>query len=241
MQRKALAALATLLAGLALGACGGGEETATTAPAAGGGTADPGEVQRRADQIEEERRGQGAGEPDPRQPGPDARPGGGGDGASSGPSSPGGHRDSGGGAAQFNRGKGGDNSIQEFGQEAGGSEMARAAAVLHAYLDARAERRWDDACSYLSAEAVAAIEQFATAFPQSQDVESCPEVLGALSGKVADRVLRESARADVGSLRAQGGRGFLLYHGAGGFDYAIAVVEEGGGWKLAAPEATPLP
>lgn len=248
MQRKALvhrslfAALATVFAALALSACGGGgEETDTTAPAAGGAAGDPAEVQQRADQVKEERRGQGADKPDPRQPEPDARPGGGEDGGSPHRPSPRNHQDSGGGAGQFSGGKGGDDSIQEFGQEASGSEMASAAAVLHAYLDARAERRWDDACSYLSAEAVAGIEQFAAAFAESEDIEGCPDVLGALSGKASDRALREAAQADVGSLRAQGGRGFLLYHGAGGVDYAIAVAEEGGEWKLASPEATPLP
>jgi hypothetical protein len=247
MQRKALvrqsflAALATVFAALALGACGGGEDTGTTAPTAGGASGDPGEVQQRADQIKEERRGKGADESDQQQPEPAAPSGSGEDGGSPEPPSPSSHQDSGGGAAQFSGGKGGDNSIQEFGQEASGSEMARAAAVLHAYLGARADRRWDDACSYLSAEAVAGIEQFAAAFAESEDVEGCPDVLGALTGKAGDKALREGAQADVGSLRAQGGRGFLLYHGAQGVDYAIAVVEEGGDWKLAAPEATPLP
>lgn len=240
MHRKAIAALATLLAALALGACGGGEETDSTGPTAGGASGDPAEVQERAEQINEERQDQAADKPDPQQPEPSARGKSGEDGGSPDPASPSSHHDSGGGAAQFSGGKGGDDSIQEFGQEASSAEMALAASTLHAYLDARAERRWDDACSYLSAEAVAGIEQFAAAFAQEQGIEGCADVLGALSGKASDQALREGAQADVGSLRAQGGRGFLLYHGAHGVDYAIAVAEEGGEWKLASPEATPL-
>lgn len=241
MQRKAIAALATALAALALGACGGGDESDTTSTPAGVASGDPTGIQQRANEIREERRRQGADEPAAQQPEPNARRAGNGGGGASDPATPNDHQDSGGGAAQFSGGKGGDDSIQEFGQEASGSEMARAAAVLHAYLDARAARRWDDACSHLSAEAVAGIEQFAAAYGQEQDVEGCPEVLGVLSEKTSDEALREGAQADVGSLRAQGGRGFLLYHGARGVDYAMAVVEEGGEWKLATPEATPLP
>jgi hypothetical protein len=241
VRQSLLAVLATIFAALALGACGGGEETDTTAATAGGASGDPAEVQERADQIKEERRDQAADKPDPQQPEPGARAKGGEDRGSSDPSSPNSHQDSGGGAAQFSGGKGGDDSIQEFGQEAGGSELTQAAAVLHAYLDARADRRWDDACAQLSAEAVAGIEQFAAAFAENEGIEGCPDVLGALSGKAGDRALREAAQADVGSLRARGGRGFLLYHGARGVDYAIAVAEEGGEWKLASPEATPLP
>lgn len=247
MQGKALTALATLLAALVLAACGGGDDGsetsaggAETAPAAG-----QAQLRERADEIEKERQGESGGaEAGAReeQSGDGSGPGGAGSrGDGPDPSPPAEHSDSGGGAAQFRGSKGGDDSIQEFGQEAGGSELARAAAVLHAYLDARAARRWDDACSYLSAGAVAGIEQFAEAFAQDQDVEGCPEVLGTLSERTSDEALREGAQADVGSLRAQGGRGFLLYHGARGVDYAIAVVEEGGEWKIAAPEATPLP
>jgi hypothetical protein len=237
VHRKALAAVATLLVAAALGACGGGEETTGTT----GGTSvetpqasTPEDVQRRAEEVKEERRRQGSDNPER-----GAGSGSGEDRGEPAPSPSKGHQDSGGGAAQFTN-KGSDNSIQEFGREAGDSEMERAAAVLHAYLDARAERRWDDACSHLSAEAVAGIEQFAATFAQDKDIEGCPDVLEALSGSTSDEALKEAAQADVGSLRTEGSRGFLLYHGPRGVDYAVAVVEEGGEWKLASPEATPL-
>ena len=50
------------------------------------------------------------------------------------------HHDSGGGTAQFAT-KSGDNSIQESGKEASTAETQAAAAVLHAYLDARVSHR----------------------------------------------------------------------------------------------------
>jgi hypothetical protein len=147
------------------------------------------------------------------------------------------HHDSGGGAAQFTA-KGGDNSIQESGQEASEAELQAAAAVLHAYLDARVAHRWNDACFYLSASAVALLEQVASRFGKDKGIESCPEVLEALSAGSSQSALEEAAKADVGSLRLEGDHGFLLYRGVGGVAYAIPVVIEGGAWKVGAVDGT---
>lgn len=243
MQGKALAALVTLLAALALVACGGGDGGETT----GGGeetsqAAGAEQIEKRADEIQEERQEESPGAK------ADAGQGKSGDSGSNGsspaeegsaPASPVKHSDSGGGAAQFET-KGSDNSIQEFGQEGDNSARADAAAVLHAYLDARAAQRWEEACSYLSADVVATMEQFADAYAGDKQVEGCPDVLGGFNEAAGVSALRDAAKVDVGSLRMEGERGFLLYHAVGGADYAIPLVQEGGAWKLAAPEGTPL-
>jgi hypothetical protein len=232
VQSKPLAVLATLLLALALAACGdGGEET--TAPQSTEPTSAPQasqQLEQRAEQIEKERRDQaksggrkGSGKTASPAPAP----------------APAEHDDSGGGAAQFHR-QGGDNSVQEFGQEGGGSAMESAAAVLHAYLDARVAGRWEDACSYLAADVVASLEQFAAANGSEAQLETCPQILQTLSSGAGAAGLRGAAEVDVGSLRVQGGRGFLLYHGPRGVDFAMPVVLEGGEWRLAAPDATPL-
>lgn len=246
MQGKALTALATLLAALALAACGGGDEggETSTGGAETSQAPDVAQIQERAGEIEKQRKGEdGDAKPDSRKDPGDggseqrgsATPNGGPD-----PPAPVEHSDSGGGVAQFQR-KGSDNSIQEFGQEGGGSDFSSAAAVLHAYLDARAARDWDEACSHLSAEVIAGLEQFAAAYAGDKQIEGCPDVLESLSASTSTSTLKESAKADVGSLRMEGDRGFLLYHGAGGAELAIPVTQEGGEWKLAAPDATPLP
>ncbi|HEX5983976.1 MAG TPA: hypothetical protein VFY69_07205 [Solirubrobacterales bacterium] len=224
-----------LLVAAALAACGGGDggETSTSAPTAESapGSEAAGQVQRRAEEIEKERRRQPSGErAEAERGGPDA----------SAPAPPVDHSDSGGGAAQFQR-KGGDNSIQEFGAEGEASQLAGAAAVLHAYLDARAAGRWEDACSYLAAEVIAAIEQFSSAYGEERQIEGCPDTLRALTSGAGAAGLRAAANVDVGSLRVQGERGFLLYHGAQDLDYSMPVALEAGEWKLAAPEGTPLP
>lgn len=148
------------------------------------------------------------------------------------------HRDSGGGAEQFVT-PGGDNSVQEFGAEAGESEFEEAAAALHAFLDARAEGDWATTCEYLSTEVLRSFEQFAT---RSEDLrgKGCPELLASVSGPATEDARREAAIADVGALRADGDQGFLLYRGAEDTPYAIPMAREEGRWKVAALAGVPL-
>jgi hypothetical protein len=150
------------------------------------------------------------------------------------------HHDSGGGAAQFAT-KSGDNSIQESGEEASASEREAAAAVLHAYLDARVVHHWDEACFYMAASLVATVEQFAARYGKHKGVKNCPEVLAVLGPGSGQRVLEETAQADVGALRTERDHGFLLYSGVGGVAYAMPVVSEGEGWKVSSLDGTPLP
>lgn len=149
------------------------------------------------------------------------------------------HNDSGGGSAQF-RHKGSDNSIQEFGSEASTSERDRAAEALHGFLDARAARDWSTACSYMSAGLIGSLEALLAHAPQAEKPKGCAEILAALSGGAPDQALQDVAQADVGSLRSDGERGFLLYHGANDTDYAMPMVFEGGAWKVGALEGSPL-
>jgi len=151
--------------------------------------------------------------------------------------SPPSHQDSGGGSAPF-RSKGGDNSIQEYGAEVSGGEFAEAAAVVHAFLDARAAGAWAAACGRLApAVRQEVVSQLGAAQGQKAN---CPEVLAGLSASVPASALREVAVADVGSLRAEGDAGFLLFRGAQGVDYFIPMRREAGKWKVGAIAPSPL-
>jgi hypothetical protein len=145
------------------------------------------------------------------------------------------HHDSGGGARQFVQ-KGGDNSIQEYGSEADGSEFAQAAAALHGYLDAIAAGRWGRACSMLAPGVVKPLAQLAA----SGHPASCPKVLATLSGPVPVAERREAAIADAGALRIEGDRAFLLFHGAHGQAYFMPMVSVDGRWLPAAISASVL-
>lgn len=142
------------------------------------------------------------------------------------------HHDSGGGAKQFEV-KGGDNSIQESGSEASGAEITQAAAALHGYLDARAAHAWRAACSHMAAGLASSLGQLAGSSSAGKQ-PSCAQLLASLSAGLPPAVLREAAVADVGALRVEGSRAFILFHGAHGTSYFMPMSREGGGWKVAA-------
>jgi hypothetical protein len=149
------------------------------------------------------------------------------------------HQDSGGGSEQF-RVDGGDNSIQEFGSEASRVEFEQAAAALHGFLDARAAGMWASACGYLAAGVVESFRRLAAQGGKGEDL-SCASLLEKLTNKAAMQELRaEAAQADVGSLRIEGKRGFVLYRGIGGVVITIPMTREGDRWKVATLNGVPL-
>jgi hypothetical protein len=145
---------------------------------------------------------------------------------------------SGGGSGQF-RSNGGDNSIQEFGEESGESELQEAAEVVHGFYVSRAAQEWDKACSYLSKSNIEQLEQLANQSPQSEGAD-CATVLKAFTRPLPTSVEREITTVDAGSLRREGSQGFLIYFGAGQVKYAMPLREEGGAWKVTALSGTTL-
>lgn len=145
-------------------------------------------------------------------------------------------RVSGGGSGQF-RVKGGDNSIQDFGEESDEGELEEAARVLHDFYVARAEEEWKAACASLSRGVIEQLEQLG-ARTKSGD-KGCPTALAALTPPLSAVVQRETTAVDAGSLRVEGDRGFLIYRGAEKTVYAINMAREGG-WKVGALAGVPL-
>lgn len=218
-----LAALALL--GLGAAGCGDNSGPSATSPPAGGGA--------QANESSGGRSAGGARDGDAVTPPPK----GGADGGTGDETAPA-DRDSGGDVEQFVT-PGGDNSVQEFGGEAEETELEEAAAALHAFLDARADGDWETTCRYLSSNVLESLESFATQAKQLRG-KGCPELLGAVSGPATEDARREAAIADVGAMRVEGERGYLLYHGAAKTDYAIPMAREEGGWKVDALGGVPL-
>lgn len=144
---------------------------------------------------------------------------------------------SGGGSGQF-RVKGGDNSVQDFGEESGGSELEEAAAALHDFFAARAEEDWSAACARLSKTVTEQLEQLGSRSKSAN--KSCPATLAALTPPLPPAVQRESTVVDAGSLRVEGERGFLIYRGAEQTVYAITMAREGEQWKVGSLAPVPL-
>ncbi len=135
---------------------------------------------------------------------------------------------------------GGDNSIQNYGDEADMAEREAAATVLAAYLDARAAGDWAGQCRYLSKITRVPMEQYAERSPQTKG-KGCAAALEALTGNAASANSPSTLTGPIASLRVEGVNGFVLYHGAGGVDYFVPMVKEGGAWKLGALAPSEFP
>jgi len=147
-------------------------------------------------------------------------------------------RVSGGGSSQFHS-KGGDNSIQDFGEEADEAALEEAATAVHDFYVARAEEDWSRACSYLSSDLIEQLDQLAKR-SEKLGGAGCPAVLEALTAPLPEPARRESTVVDAASLRDDEGRAFLIYRGAGETTYAVLMAEEDGAWKVAGLAGTQL-
>jgi hypothetical protein len=226
-------ALAVLLLAGGLVACGGDDGADSTAAEAGGQAQAGGESNGNAPQgaageedgSGSEGEGQGSGDG---EGGPDASD-----------FTPKQHNDSGGGSQQF-RTKGGDNSVQEFGEEAEEADFEAAAVALHNFLDARAEGNWAAACEHMSEGVVESFEKLAAQAKQIDDA-SCAGILEKLTNPAAKQSMKaEAAEANVGSLRVEGDRSFVIYTGIDGTVLAMPMTNEDGDWKVASLAGTPL-
>jgi hypothetical protein len=140
---------------------------------------------------------------------------------------------SGGGAEQF-RSKGGDNSIQEFGEEKGESELQEAAEAVHDFFVARATGQWAKACGYLSKAMTEQLEQLAANSTSLSD-KGCASFLEAFTSELPASTWRETTAVDAGSLRQEGEQAFLIYYGEPDKTvYAMPMKVEGGEFKVGA-------
>lgn len=145
---------------------------------------------------------------------------------------------SGGGSEQF-RTKGGDNSIQEYGEESGESELQEAAEAVHGFFVARATGDWKGACGYLSKAMTEQLEQLATSSTQLKD-KGCASFLQSFTARLSAAEWRETTVVDAGSLRQEGEQAFLIYYGAGKTVYAMPLKVEDGQFKVGGLSGNPL-
>jgi hypothetical protein len=141
-------------------------------------------------------------------------------------------------SAEF-RTPGGDNSIQDFGEEAGGAELQAAEEVIVPYLEARENGEWAKSCTYLSKPTKEPIEQIESS-PRLKG-KGCGGVIATMSSGAPASLLESPVVEGIASLRAEGERGFALFHGPKGAGYFIGLVKEDGEWKIGTLIATELP
>jgi hypothetical protein len=136
------------------------------------------------------------------------------------------------GSASF-RTPGGDNSIQDFGDEADETEREAASVVVLAFMQARTAGDWEAVCLQLSSAALAQIDQLADRSVQLRG-KDCAELLETLVGNAPAAARANTIRGGIDSLRFDGESGFALYHGTDGRDYYLPLVKEGESWRVGA-------
>lgn len=142
--------------------------------------------------------------------------------------------------------KGGDNSVQTFGDEGQEGEAAQAAATLAAYLRARAAQQWPEACAQASRqleEELAKLIQRAKVTKQGvEKPKGCAGTLALLEGNTPSSSLRQGEVGKVLSFRVRpDGYAYLIYEDRGGTIRFIAMAKNDGAWKVNVPEPTELP
>jgi hypothetical protein len=135
---------------------------------------------------------------------------------------------------------GGDNSVQNFGEEADAAEAEAASATLASYMRARAEDDWAKQCATLAQLTIEPLQQLASRSPQLKG-KDCAAILTALIASTPRSTRVDTMTDGIASLRVEGDRGFALYHGAEGVDYFVPMVKEGGEWKVGALAPTEFP
>jgi hypothetical protein len=135
---------------------------------------------------------------------------------------------------------GGDNSIQNFGEEADAAEVEAASAALTGYMQARAQNDRAKECIHLAAAAIKPLEQLASGSPQFKG-KGCTAILTAVTAGTPSSTRVDTMTDGIASLRVEGDRGFALYHGAKGIDYFVPMTKEDGEWKVGALAPTEFP
>lgn len=236
-RTTAILLIVAALCAVGVAGCGGGDSSTSTATTAESGS---GAESTTGGGGESANNGEGSG-----SNGGGSSTGGGSSGSGGTPS------DSGGGSSatespssdersyQF-RAPGGDNSIQSFGDEGGGSERSEATTIVTALFKALESGDWTEVCNtYLSASNIEQLKVLSEKSPQVKG-KGCAEVLGGLATSGATANSPDAPDGGVVSLRIEGEVAFAIYRGHDGKGYAVPLKLEGGKYKLTALAPTPL-
>lgn len=124
--------------------------------------------------------------------------------------------------------RGGEASIEDFGEEAEGSERAAILDAFSAYLNALAGKEYAAACSYLAASVHSSLRQFV---PAPLKAKGCPALLPRLLAPTAPAIAREQAEGKIAKVRIDADRAFVVFHAPGAKLYQLPMAREDGGWK----------
>jgi hypothetical protein len=132
------------------------------------------------------------------------------------------------GQAESSHYEGGEESVEEFGSEASGSERDAILGAEQGYLAALAGKDFASACSYLSGQARRSLSQLLTPAAKGK---GCAATLPALLSSSAPATASQQAGGKITKVRVQGDRAFVLFGAPGAKLYVFTLGREGGEWK----------
>jgi hypothetical protein len=137
-------------------------------------------------------------------------------------------------SAEFLKPKG-KNKIAKFGEEASEEEREAVNQVVVENLEAREAADFSTQCDTLNMRAIKEI-------PNAKDHRGCPAALKKLAEPLSGskEIRKDTMSGEIAALRVKGDRGYALYHGNDGKDYAVPLEKEDGEWKVSAIVVTGL-
>lgn len=141
---------------------------------------------------------------------------------------------------------GGDNSVQEYGVEAGEEERREAAIALQGYLNARASEDWGTACSLLAQKPTEQLERVQkAAAKQGKELNGCAATMALLKEGEA-QTQQQAQITEVLSFRGggdiEGDPSYLIFKGPPGNTlFSMPMYLQGGAWKVGLARAAELP
>ncbi len=124
---------------------------------------------------------------------------------------------------------GGEKSIEEFGEGAGGAARTAIVGSFEGYLEALAAEAPAAACAHLAASVQRSLERFA---PRALKRKGCPALLPKLLAPSAPAISREQAKGEITRVRIDGERGFVIFRAPGARLYQMPMVRQPNGWKV---------
>ena len=135
---------------------------------------------------------------------------------------------------------GGDNSIQEYGDEAGAEERAKATKTITTFFSRLQGRRMGEG---LRASWRPAPSPSSNSSPKQNPklkANGCTGVLGLVYSSAPSAARPDTIKGGGDQPAAERRAGFALYHGIDGKGYAFPLTLENGEWKLTSMGPTPL-
>jgi hypothetical protein len=133
--------------------------------------------------------------------------------------------------------KGGEASIEEFGEEARGSDREQILSVFENFLNAVADEDYAAACTHLSALTRRSLEQFGE---KAMGGKGCAATLPAILAPTAGPIAGEQANGRVTKVRVEGDRAFVVFKAPGAKLYQLTMVKEDGAWRASTVVASVL-